>query len=398
MKNKVDINEINTREAGPDLIIENGYDCYDEVWEIPTKANTQYYTHGIYRFIGKFPPQIPREIFKRYTKPGMTILDPMCGSGTSLVEGIIAGCNVIGMDINPVSLLVSNVVTTAYDLDKLKQLVFELNEKIVNWNFSESSMKISEKDIKKFDLGDSSKYFSDDAKRKCIVLLEWMKDLEEDYHSFFLVALLAILRKISYANVKKINVTIDEDKKVQDVFTAYSKQLDAMMQAEEESKSIWVGNSVEINTCDARELNIPDESVDVVIIHPPYLSNTAFSESTQLQLAFLGVNRKNIWNKELKARGSYSSVPDGLRKYLVGWHNILKEAYRVLKPGGVCAIENGDGQVDFVRIPIGAITKEFAKDIGFNIEKHIIHKINNNTGLTLSHKMKSHDIVIMKKE
>ncbi len=382
-----------------DLIITPGSGYIDEVWEIPPKADTQYYTHGIYRYIGKFPPQIPREILSRYAEPGMTVFDPMCGGGTALAEAVFSGCNAVGMDVNPVSLLISSVVSTPYDLDKLSEYCNGIKESIMSWD--EGSLFYDPSNVPeqtRLRLGGSDKYFSKEAQKDCGLLLGWIAAIEEKpYHDFFLVALLAILRKISFANVKKINVTIDANKKVQSVFPAYRKQIDAMLKAERNTQAAWTSASVQLINGDARKNPLENQSVDIVIIHPPYLSNTAFSESTQLQLAFLGIHHKTIWKKELKMRGSYLHEPDGLRKYLVGWHTILKEAYRVLRPGGICAIENGDGYTDYVRIPVGVITREFAKDIGFSIERHILHKINNNTGKTLSHNMKEHHIIIMRK-
>ncbi len=382
-----------------DLWITQGSGYIDEIWEIPAKADTRYYTHGMYRYIGKFPPQIPREILSRYAHPGMTILDPMCGGGTTLVEAAVAGCNAIGVDVNPVALMVSSVVATQYDIQKLQSLFTKLKTDIPAWD--ECSLLFNSKlrpEPERLDLGASEKYFSESCIEQCSLLLGWMKQIpEKEYKDFFCVALLAILRKISRANVKKINVTVDESKKAKEVYPTYIKQLDLMIQAESNMLGIWKDTSLTIMQGDARALTIADGSVDIVVIHPPYLSNTAFSESTQLQLALLGIDHRTIWKKELKMRGSYLHEPDGLRKYLVGWHKILKEAYRVLPPGGICAVENGDGYTDFVRIPVGVITREFAQDIGFSIEKHILHKINNNTGKTLSHNMKEQHIIIMRK-
>lgn len=382
-----------------DLLITPGDGYIDEVWEIPAKADTHYYTHGMYRYIGKFPPQIPREILSRYAQPGMTVLDPMCGGGTTLIESVTAGCNAIGMDVNPVSLMVSSVVATRYDIDRLRPLCAEIKNSIPTWD--EDSLLFCPKALpkaKKLSLGNSEKYFSEAALKQCSLLMGWIDQVsEKEYQDFFHVALLAILRKVSYANVKKINVTIDQTKTVRDVYPTFVKQLDMMLQSEVNTSNAWTDASLTVVQGDARSLFLDGGSADIVIIHPPYLSNTAFSESTQLQLAFLGIDHRSIWKKELKMRGSYLHEPDGLRKYLVGWNKILKEAHRVLRPGGICAIENGDGYTDFVRIPIGVITREFARDIGFVIEKHILHKINNNTGRTLSHNMKEQHIIIMRK-
>jgi DNA modification methylase len=67
------------------------------VWSFPDRGD--WATHrGDYR--GNWAPQIPRNLILRYSRPGETVLDQMCGSGTTLVESKLLGRNAIGVDIN----------------------------------------------------------------------------------------------------------------------------------------------------------------------------------------------------------------------------------------------------------------------------------------------------------
>ncbi|MFW9882676.1 MAG: TRM11 family SAM-dependent methyltransferase, partial [Candidatus Thorarchaeota archaeon] len=68
------------------------------VWSFPKRGN--WATHNG-KFRGNFAPQIPRNIILRYSKVGDTILDPMVGGGTTLIECKLTGRNSIGIDINP---------------------------------------------------------------------------------------------------------------------------------------------------------------------------------------------------------------------------------------------------------------------------------------------------------
>ena len=51
------------------------------------------------KYHGNFVPQVPRQLFSRYTKKGDWILDPFMGSGTSLIEAQRMGRNSIGIDL-----------------------------------------------------------------------------------------------------------------------------------------------------------------------------------------------------------------------------------------------------------------------------------------------------------
>ncbi len=66
-------------------------------------------THYLLRFPAKFHPPAVRCLIDRYTGEGDAILDPFCGSGTLLVEAIIARRNAVGVDIDPLATFISQV-------------------------------------------------------------------------------------------------------------------------------------------------------------------------------------------------------------------------------------------------------------------------------------------------
>ncbi len=67
------------------------------VWDFPVRGN--WATHkSDYR--GNFAPQIPRNLILNYSKEGDLILDPMVGSGTTMIEAKLLNRNAIGYDIN----------------------------------------------------------------------------------------------------------------------------------------------------------------------------------------------------------------------------------------------------------------------------------------------------------
>ena len=69
-------------------------------------------SHDFHAFPAKFPPQLPRLFIDNLTSPGECVLDPMMGSGTSIVEAATAGRIGIGFDIDPLAVLLSRVKVT----------------------------------------------------------------------------------------------------------------------------------------------------------------------------------------------------------------------------------------------------------------------------------------------
>ena len=104
-----------------------------------------YLTHNFHSFPAKFVPQIPRIVINRLSTPGSIVMDPFCGSGTTLVEAKLAGRHSIGIDINPISLLISKVKTTV--LTKSQFLKIDKILEKIQKDFKECKMQNPEKFI-----------------------------------------------------------------------------------------------------------------------------------------------------------------------------------------------------------------------------------------------------------
>ena len=63
---------------------------------IPSSQTTSY-THGIHTYTAKYIPQYPSLFIRLLTKKNDIVLDPMCGSGTTLIESILNGRNALLM-------------------------------------------------------------------------------------------------------------------------------------------------------------------------------------------------------------------------------------------------------------------------------------------------------------
>src|SRR5262249_5756432 len=84
--------------------------------------NSSYASHDIHAFAAKFPPQLPRAFIHGLTAPGDVVLDPMMGSGTTIVEALLEGRRGIGLDIDPLALRVSQAKTIPMRVDDLRDI------------------------------------------------------------------------------------------------------------------------------------------------------------------------------------------------------------------------------------------------------------------------------------
>lgn len=85
--------------------------------------NTLYATHGMHAYAAKCPPQLVKYGLAYYSKRGDTVLDPMVGSGTTLVEAKILGRNAIGFDIDPIAKLITEVKCTVIPIAQIEKLL-----------------------------------------------------------------------------------------------------------------------------------------------------------------------------------------------------------------------------------------------------------------------------------
>jgi site-specific DNA-methyltransferase (cytosine-N4-specific) len=70
---------------------------------------TRYSAHGLHEYKGKFNPQVVRAIGNIMgLRDRATVLDPFCGSGTTLLECAHAGWDAVGIDRNPLATRIAN--------------------------------------------------------------------------------------------------------------------------------------------------------------------------------------------------------------------------------------------------------------------------------------------------
>lgn len=93
------------------------------------EKDTTKHVHRFHPYKGKFIPQLVEYFLDEHTdkykktvffRPGDTVLDPFCGSGTTLVQANELGVHAVGIDISSFNTLISNVKIARHDMPKLE--------------------------------------------------------------------------------------------------------------------------------------------------------------------------------------------------------------------------------------------------------------------------------------
>ena len=93
-------------------------------WDYRGNSNSERdYVHGFCTYPAMMVPKMQREMLdicmSHLQEQATCLLDPFAGSGTILVEGMLRGMNVVGIDINPLAILLCKSKTTIIIPDAL---------------------------------------------------------------------------------------------------------------------------------------------------------------------------------------------------------------------------------------------------------------------------------------
>lgn len=128
---------------GDDINWELSFDGYKE-------AETTKHVHRLHPYKGKYIPQLVEyfldehtDAFKKevYFRPGDIVLDPFCGSGTTLVQASELGIHAVGVDISAFNAQISNCKVDFYDIVDLNQEIARITSELEEF---EKALNIAE--------------------------------------------------------------------------------------------------------------------------------------------------------------------------------------------------------------------------------------------------------------
>lgn len=346
-----------------------------ESWEY-ADADTQHLTHNVHRYSGKFIPQIAARAISLLTEPGDLVVDPYCGSGTTLVEAALLNRRAVGVDLNPLAVLIARVKTTPVPKVALDGLLAKLTKELTR-NGLDSSLPLfrhvaggtksrAESDPRFFHEW-YRKWFQPEVLRDLIEIDLAIREISDDtLRDVARVAFSDILRRSSNAHSGYPNVMFDKNAPVKDSpMRPFLKALERtvqMVSTLSTAGASWSG--VKVRHGNATALPVDDASVDAVVSHPPYIGSIPYAEYGALSLQWLGADWKQL-DRELT--GGRRQSPDVIERFEHGYSDMLKEAARVLRPGRHAFLMVGNPVVRGEVVNLAEMTLKLAQDAGFNL-------------------------------
>lgn len=299
---------------------------------IPKLKKTDRYTHLIHTYPAKLLMHIPYFFLNNhvFSKPGDLVLDPFCGTGTVLLEAVLAGRNAIGADANPLARLIAKVKTATYSRALLEEnLVFILaldKEEDLTSGFP--------------DVVNINYWFSERGKRDLLLILNRIRLVDSlELQDFFLVCFSNLIKKVSYAdprvsvpvrlnakrykegsaNFKKVAKRLGELESI-DIFLKFESICkENIIRFDNLLREYVALPHAEVISEDARNITsslrdntkLPDGSVDLIITSPPYAGAQKYIRSSSLNLGWLGLagtNQLKEYDKLNIGRENYSKL------------------------------------------------------------------------------------------
>ncbi len=377
------------------------YDFESILRHIPANQ-TNYATHSFYEYPAKFIPHFPNIFIKHLSEPNETVLDPMCGIGTTLIEACILGRRGLGIDIDPIARLISKVSITPIDEQKLrnlnKQLINDIRNSINDGNLLNIEIPNKE-DFPNIDI-----WFREETIKELLLIKNIISKISEknkDYKDFATAVLTTIIKSVSNADPRDLMPERDKDMPIrpkQDIVKVFSDAL-----YEKTNKLIDFSKKVNFKKCgevigsDARNIQLKDGSVDLVVTSPPYAYAVDYARVTKLSTLlilmsnqklkehrkdYIGTDRISLKNEISSFRGFEFAENDVkkivekdrrcalvLYNYLKDMYNVTKEIYRVLDRNKNLVYVIGDATIKKTHFATGSVLEKMCKNVGFEIEK-----------------------------
>lgn len=287
-------------------------DAYYQNVSFPKRRVLRFAPHGLHEYRGKFFPQLVRSLCNiAGLEKGSTVVDPMCGSGTTLVEARALGIRAFGLDKNPLSVLISKVKVDMLAWDDV--VVNDVRRQMNDASLSVTANSGSPSDMwNNDDIVYLDRWFSRQALSDISGLVAGINVIpDSSARDFARVCLSDIVIKASYQkedelrarkNIRRYNNG--------DVVALFRKKYDISLSALMSTIRAGTHNSeFGVSEGDARDmlLHFPDlqGSVDAVITSPPYATALPYLDTNRLSLIVLGMlPRKEHPNKESEMIGS----------------------------------------------------------------------------------------------
>lgn len=359
--------------------------------------DSSYASHDLHAFAAKFPPQLPRAFIRGLTSPGDVVLDPMMGSGTTVLEAVLEGRLGIGLDIDPLATRLGLVKTTPSDIDSLRDAGYKAISRA--HNLLSDSETIDRELCKRFD--ERTKAFIDYwflpiTQRELMALVLAIQDVADTSARHFLELTFSgiIVTKsggVSHArDLAHSRPHLDKTKVPKNAIEQFSLRLRKNLASIAQLKT---NGTIALSLAgDARSMPIADGVIDLIVTSLPYANAIDYMRAHKFSLVWFGRSVVDLSKLRAEYIGServehiqYATLPNRaesiirqlteldrskaaiLRKYFVEMRSVLAEMYRVLRTDSAAIVVVGTSMMRGIDVQTHYCLADIASELGFEV-------------------------------
>jgi hypothetical protein len=339
--------------------------------DLPERERTKH-VHRLHPYLGKFIPQLA-EIFLRKYSPKL-VVDPFCGSGTTLVEALSLGIDSFGSDISEFNCLLTRMKTSEHDLDLLQR---EVTEILSNATGEVGLRMVMESRA----LYSTSSYLQQWYAPEALSQLIAYRELISQYQ--YQDVLKIILSRAARSARLTTHFDLDFPQKPQlEPYECYkhkrickpttsAKQFlkrysaDTIRRITEFSKIRRIAKATVV--CgDSREIEFP--KADLILTSPPYVGLIDYH--AQHRYAFELLNLPSHESEEIGS-ASRGSSEKAKQSYIRGIKDVFQNLEKHVNKGCLAVVVVHDK---------GSLYNEIASDLGYTITTELHRQVNRRTG------------------
>ncbi|HDN2673216.1 TPA: DNA methyltransferase, partial [Klebsiella michiganensis] len=254
-------------------------------------------SHGHHKYPAKFIPQFPKWALGRKQQiHNLTVLDPFCGSGTTLIESGMVGATSIGLDISDVAITISKAKTTILQennvngyIDRVNDIISLADKKYLNIknDFDNSFFKECHNMDKTW-----STWFNSESISKIVAIryaIQESNDVELYY--IYLSVLSSIVKKCSYLDENQVKVKKIYEKDIPEVYKTYTDNFETFIREHLLTSHKFNENQSKfsIYKASATDTKLEKNTVDLIVTSPPYINAIDYTMAHKYSMFALGL-------------------------------------------------------------------------------------------------------------
>jgi len=337
----------------------------------PVDDPDRVHVHGFHTYPARMHPGTAAKLVQAVSEPGQTVLDPFCGSGTVLVEAMLAGRRARGTDLNPLAVRLARLKTSLPGATDRAAIVAEA-----------SVVAAFADDRRKRRAGATHRYPREDVEAFDPHVLLELDSLRagiaqtaagDAVHDALVLVLSAILVKLSRRSSD--TSTAQAPRRLAAGFAARlfvrkTEELAARL-AQATALAPAGAQPARVEVDDAARLRtVAASTVDAVVTSPPYVATYDYLDQHALRMRWLGLDAHAFATGEMGSRRRYDRLeaPAARDAWARELTAMLRAMSRVCRGGARVALLVADSAVDGVAIRGLASISAVAGEAGFAVQ------------------------------